>query len=161
MYAISMALSLAHETFKKHDIPDSVEVHKITVFSESPEVVRLFGTHIEGAPASLKDVGNRDDRRTIKGVVAKARKLARCGIVDIAIVVNDGKDEEGEQKAKVMARQKGRVACRARRRGERRGECGGLGMKKDKAGKDEGRFKRDLRGKGDCEAVEHAQDIIY
>ena len=87
----------------------------IVVFSKSSNAVRLINQHIEQGPDSLRDVRSANDRKMIKRVLSAVQKLSRRSGLHTSIrVTNTGSIAGG--KAQKLARQKGRKACKSRRR---------------------------------------------
>ncbi|ERF75586.1 hypothetical protein EPUS_04566 [Endocarpon pusillum Z07020] len=113
MLALVYALGLAHGTIKR-DCPKVFQLQKGTIFSESPKVVQTIKHHIKYAPDSLGDVTSTNDRSIIKRVIAGVHRLSRRGL-EVAIAISSEKAKAGK-KARKMARQRGRKACRSRHR---------------------------------------------
>lgn len=112
MLALLHALGLACATIKRR-CPKTVQLQRVTILSSSPTIVQIVNHHVKNAPKSLEDVASTNDRSMIKRVVAKVRRLSHYGL-EVSIAVFDREDEKGER-ARTMARQRGRKAFRSRR----------------------------------------------
>ncbi len=156
MLALVHALGLAHGTIKR-DCPKAVQLQKVTVFSDSPKVVQTINHHIKYAPDSLRDVASTSDRSIIKRVIAGVRRLSRGGL-EVAIAVSDGKDKAGG-KARTIARQKGRKACRSRRR--RWLAHDDSVEEQEEAVGDQGTFELVIRAKESPDDMEREQATMY
>lgn len=116
MFAIILAMGLARGTIKRRSTT-TLRIQKVTVLCGSSTVVDLLNFHRDHGPESLERVISTNDRSMIKRVLTGIRELSRRGRgVDVAIA-EDGQESSSKQtiKAKTMARQKGRQACRSRR----------------------------------------------
>ena len=144
MLAVVRALNLAKGTIKRHS-SKAARVQKVTVYSNSPKVVETINHHIKHAPTSLNNVTSTNDRLMIKRVVTGARKLSRQGL-EISIVGSSGECKRWER-ARKLAMQKGRQACRSRRQLQRTRVNGLLGEDKE-TGEDK-KIGEDKEIKGD------------
>ena len=113
MLALLHALCLARATVKR-GYPKTTQLQKVTVFSDSPKIVQSINHHAKYAPDSLQDVKSTNDRSLIQKVIAGIRRLSRRGL-EVAISVSSDKDNAAKR-ARTMARQRGRKACKSRRR---------------------------------------------
>ena len=87
----------------------------VTVLCGSSTVVDLVSFHRDHGPENLERVMGSNDRSMVKRVLIGIRGLSRRG-VDVAIA-EDGQESSSKEtiKAKKMARQKRRKACRSHR----------------------------------------------
>ncbi|KAI6083555.1 hypothetical protein F4821DRAFT_244573, partial [Hypoxylon rubiginosum] len=116
MLTMLHALGLARTTIKR-GFPRGVQLQGVTVYSESARDVLRVNHHIEQGPDSLQDVKSANDRKMIGKVLAAVRKLSRPGLhVSISVTGNGGDIDPAGKKARTLARQKGRKACRSRHR---------------------------------------------
>ncbi|KAF7198505.1 hypothetical protein HII31_00244 [Pseudocercospora fuligena] len=104
MLAFCRAMGIARQTFRQESVK-SARINKVKIVSAEANVVDMM----RNGPASLREV---KDRRMIRSVLAGITKLEKLGLeVEIA------HDESGEMvKATKTAKQKGRKACRSRRK---------------------------------------------
>lgn len=114
MFAILHAMGLARGTIKRRCTP-TLRIQKVMVLCDSSTVVDLVNFHRDHGPESLGSVISTNDRSMITRVLTGIRELSRRG-VHVAIA-EDGQERSSKEtgKAKTMARQKGRKACRSRR----------------------------------------------
>lgn len=114
MFAILHAMGLARGTIKRR-CTTTLRIQKVMVLCGSSTVVDLVNFHRDHGPESLERVISTNDRSMVKRVLTGIRELSRRG-VDVAIT-EDGQESSSKEtiKAKTMARQKGRKACRSRR----------------------------------------------
>lgn len=101
MLALMHALGLAYGTIKR-GCPKAVQVKRVTVFSDSPKVVRTINYHIKHRLESFPNIASTNDYLVIKRVITKVRRLSSLGL-EVAIVVFNGKDK-AEGKARTIAR---------------------------------------------------------
>ena len=113
MLALLHALGLARSTIKSGPRKD-VCFQSIVVFSDSSNAVQLINEHIELGPDSLRYVKSANDRKMIKRVLSAVQKLSRRGLHTSIRVTSTASIAGGE--AQKLARQKGRKACKSRRR---------------------------------------------
>ena len=113
MLALLHALGLARGTVKRSS-QRAVELKRVAVFSESLEVVGKINHHLKYAPHSLQDVASANDRAIIKRVIAGVRKLSRHGLE--VTIATSSENSKARDRARTLARQKGRQACKSRRR---------------------------------------------
>ncbi|KAI4166371.1 MAG: hypothetical protein LQ342_000261 [Letrouitia transgressa] len=111
--ALLHALALARATVKQGS-PRCVQFQSVVVFSESSKVVQLVNHHMEHGPDRLEDVTSTNDRKMIKKVLTAVQRLSHHG-PNVSISVSSRGDKTGE-KARKLARQKGRKACKSRHR---------------------------------------------
>ncbi|KAL9088904.1 MAG: hypothetical protein Q9165_005961 [Trypethelium subeluteriae] len=114
--ALVHALGLARGTIKRRSSL-ATKVQKVAVYSDSLKVVELINHHIKHAPASLANVKSTNDRSMIKRVIIAAQKLSRQGL-EVLIAGSSG-NGKGWARARILARQKGRQACKSRRQVQR------------------------------------------
>lgn len=114
MFAFLHAMGLARGTIRRRRTT-TLRFQKVTVLCDSLAVVDLVNFHRDHGPESLEGVKSANDREMIKRVLTGIRELSRRGVeVVIAEDGEEGSSKEG-MKAKTMARQRGRKACRSRR----------------------------------------------
>ncbi|KAJ9606195.1 hypothetical protein H2200_009156, partial [Cladophialophora chaetospira] len=113
MLAVVHALGLARATMKR-GCPKTAQVQRVNVFSDSLKAVQTINYHLKHGLESLDGVKSTNDGSMIKRVVTKVRELSRLGL-EVAVAMSDGKDK-AEAKARTIARQKGRKACKSRHR---------------------------------------------
>ncbi|KAI9677943.1 MAG: hypothetical protein M1822_008051 [Bathelium mastoideum] len=116
MLALVHALGLAKRTIKRYSL-QTTKVQKIQVYSDSSEVVQTVNHHISHAPTSLANVTSTYDRLMVRRVVTKAQQLSRQGFK--VYITDSGEKSKGWERARVIARQKGRQACKSRRQSQR------------------------------------------
>lgn len=115
MLALVHALNMAQETIDQ-SCPKAV-IHllqKVIVFSDSPAVVRTVNHHFMYAPDSLKVTKSTKYRLVLKNIIAGVHRLYRRGC-EVAFAVSNAEDE-GQERARTLARRKGRQTCKSRRR---------------------------------------------
>jgi hypothetical protein len=81
---------------------------------ESLKVVQTVNYHIQQAPTSLLEMASIRDRAIIKNIVAGVRRLSRQD-PEVAIAIS-GREDNAGKRARTIARQRGRQACKSRRR---------------------------------------------
>jgi ribonuclease HI len=119
MLALVHALGLAHGTVKRGCPKAISQLREITVFAESSEVVQTVNYHMLDGNRSCENVTSTLDRLMIKRVIAGAKRLLHRAKkhlgrgVKITIALHTA-DEAGKR-ARALARQKGRQACKSRR----------------------------------------------
>lgn len=113
MLGLVHALGLAHGTIKQ-GFSKAMHPQKVTVFSTSIKTVQTINHHIKHDSNSLQDVVSTNDRSLIKRVIAGVHRLSRCGL-EVVLTISNGKDKAA-QKARTLARQRGRKAWKSRRR---------------------------------------------
>ncbi|KAF7506179.1 hypothetical protein GJ744_012159 [Endocarpon pusillum] len=156
MLALVYGLGLAHGKIKR-DCLKAFQLQKVTIFSDSPKVVQRFHHHINYAPDSPGDETSINDRSIIKRVIAGVHGLSRRGL-EVAIAISSEKDKAGG-KARAMARQRGRKACRSRRR--LRLAHTNLVEEQEEATGEQGIFELVIAAKELPKGKEHAQATIY
>ena len=112
MLAVVYALGLARGTIKR-GCSKAAQIRQVTVFSDLLKAVQTINYHIKHAPESLQNVASTNDSSMIKRVITRVRELSRLGL-EVAVATSSGKDK-AEGKARTIARQNGRKACKSRR----------------------------------------------
>lgn len=156
VHALGLALGLAYGTIKQGR-SRAFQPQKVTVFSASVKAVQTINHHIKQASNSLRDVASTNDRSIIKRVIARVQRLSRCGL-EVVISISDGKGKAAE-KARTLARQRGRKACKSRRR-LRLAHVHSIGERADAAG-DQETFELVIRAKESPEGMEQEQITVY
>jgi len=113
LLAILHALGLASSTIKKR-CPPNVQLRTIQIFCEHPSVIYTAKHHLRYYPASLEDEVSGNDRAMIKRVVQAIQKLERRSFEVFLTIAN--MEDGAQKKVGLAARQRGRFACRQRRR---------------------------------------------
>lgn len=115
MFAILHAMGLARGTTKRRRTA-TLRIQKVVVLCGSSKVINLVNFRRDHGPECLERVTSTNDRSMIKRVLKDIRVLTRRE-VDVTIA-EDGQEGTSEFsiEARTMARQKGRKACRDRRR---------------------------------------------
>ena len=116
MLALLHALGLASSTIKKR-CPPAIKLQHITLFCEHPSVIYTVKHHLEYCPESLEDEVSGNDRAMIKRVVQAIKKLQTRGFAVSLMIAK--MEDEAQKKVGLASRQRGRVACRDRRRNQR------------------------------------------
>jgi len=113
LLAILHALGLASSTIKKR-CPPNVQLRTIQIFCEHPSVIYTVKHHLRYSPASLEDEVSGNDRAMIKRVVQAMQKLERRSFEVFLTIAN--MENDAQKTVGLAARQRGRFACRQRRR---------------------------------------------
>lgn len=118
MFAILLAIGLARRTIKRRRTT-TLRAQEVTVLCGSPTVVDLVNLRRAHGPENLESVRSMNDRSMIKRVLKGIRELLRRRVY--VAIAEDGQKSSSKEanKAKTMARQKGRKACRSRRQARR------------------------------------------
>lgn len=114
MFAILHGMGLARGTIRRR-CTLTLRIQKVMVLCDSSTVVELIDFHRNNGPESLESVISTNDRSMIKRVLKGIRELSRRGV---DVVIAEDRPESSSKKtlkAKKMARQKGRKACRSHR----------------------------------------------
>lgn len=117
MLAILHALGLAKSVIKGRCSNTKVDdVTNVDVIGDSRWVVEKVNHHLKLGVESLEEVASTNDRSMIGRIVVAVRKMSRRG-VEVSIAVHQSEDRSKEiARARTMARQRGRKACKSRRR---------------------------------------------
>ena len=113
LLAILHALGLASSTIKERCPPD-VKLRTIRIFCEHPSVIYTVEHHLRYSPESFGDEVSGNDRAMIKRVFQAIQKLERRSFEVFLTIAN--MEDCAQKKVCLAARQRGRFACRQRRR---------------------------------------------
>lgn len=141
MFALVLAMGLAHSTLKRQCTTARIKVQSVTVLCSLPAVVELIKYHRTHGPKSLESVVSTEDRSMMKRVLASVKRLSRYNVQ--VSVVEDGAEGNTADAARVkmMARQRKKKACRRRRHARRimSTNAGTAGDEEEDGGSDEER----------------------
>lgn len=113
MLVLVHALGLAYGSCKRCPLK-SICFQKVVIFLDSPRVVEKINHRINQASDSFQDITSTNDRSMLMRVINGVQRLSRNGL-EVTITVPSKKENSGER-ARTIARQKGRKACKSRRR---------------------------------------------
>lgn len=116
LLAILHALGLTSRTIKKQGVKSKPQIRHVKLICESSKVVETVNHHIEHAPESYEDIAQVKGRSMVQKVIAGVNKLSRWGFKVSVVAAERNSQDKIAARARTLARQKGRKACRDRRR---------------------------------------------